>query len=122
MARIIAFVIEIKSISESGSKELVNNLFERENIDDVGEIDTDKFEYSVRYDGIPHVLTHSEENSILTTSTTFWEENQRPRDQWLGGGTVDGMINFLQHFSDFRDIIQTATDKRVVAEPRERRS
>jgi hypothetical protein len=121
MTRVISFVVEVQSITESESRELVDEITQRDDISDVGETDTEEFEYTVSYDGIPRTMTYSQKDSTLSISVPFWEEGQRPRDQWLGGGTVDGLVDFLQHFSEFRDTIQTATDKQVIAEPRERR-
>lgn len=101
MTRVISFVVEVQSITESESRELVDEITQRDDISDVGETDTVGFKYTVSYDGIRRTMTYSQKDSTLSTGVQFWEEGQRPRDQWLAGGTVDSLSDFLQHFSEF---------------------
>jgi hypothetical protein len=82
----------------------------------------DHFEFILVHEGREYILTHSPDDMTFSTTTQYWEDGQRPRDQWNWGGTIDGAIDGLQRLADLRDTMQEVTDKSIVAVPREIRT
>jgi hypothetical protein len=119
MVREIVFEIEVREITEEESRALIRELVENGCISGEEYDKTEEFEYIADYEGREYIFTHSTDDGCLTTGVQFWENGQRPRDRWMGGGTLEGVTDGLQHLAGLRDEIKNVTEKEVVAGPNE---
>lgn len=119
MVREIVFEIRVEEITEKESRRLVQELVERDIISGEKNDRVEAFEYIAYYEGREYILTHSTEEECLTTTKQFWENGQRLRDRWMGGGDTGVIMDVLQRLCDLRDEIKNVTDKDVVDGPRQ---